>query len=109
MGAAALVVVFVVVPLLRLGQEGGGAGASPTATAAATPGDGPIVTVPDFVGMSTQQAIDVAADARLDWIVHCAQDPQQPEGIVDQEPPAGTELRRGDRMNLYSARIQDCR
>ena len=31
------------------------------------------------------------------------------EGIIDQEPPAGTQVARGAPFNLYSARISDCR
>ncbi len=109
LAAAAIVVVLVVVPLLEIGRGGGAGGASPSASAAQTPEPGNSVVVPEFIGMSTVEAIDAATAAGLDWKVHCNQDPQRPEGIIDQEPPAGAEVRRGSRMNLYSARIQDCR
>jgi serine/threonine-protein kinase len=108
LGAAAAVVVLVVVPLLDLGRAGGD---GPSTTASPSPTDqGPaVVVVPDFVGMSTQRAIKAANDADLDWTVRCNQDPDQPNGIVDQEPPPGTELHAGAPITLYSARIKDCR
>jgi len=102
-------VALVVVPLLRLGQ---GAGPQPSVTptaAATTPGDPNVVVVPDLVGMPTADAIDAARAIGLDWTVHCEHDETQPEGIIDQEPRAGTEVRPGAPFNLYSARISDCR
>ncbi len=109
LGAAALVVVLVIVPLLDLGRSEAGSDPSPTPRSSSPPAPAPVVTVPDFVGMATADAIAAADAADLDWVVHCAQDSDQPKGIIDQEPPAGTELVRGSRMNLYSARIKDCR
>ena len=110
MGAAAAVVLFVVVPLLELGRGGSAQpSASPSVPAAVTPAPGTGVTVPDLVGMSTADAVDAAREAGLDWTVHCAQDEARPEGIVDQEPPAGAVVARGSPFNLYSARISDCR
>jgi serine/threonine-protein kinase len=111
LGAAAAVVVFVVLPLLTLGNGGGGAGqptASPTAPQV-TPAAPDRVTVPDTVGMETDDAIEAATDSGLDWTVRCNQDPQRPEGIIDQEPAAGTEVAPGSPFTMYSARIQDCR
>ncbi len=113
LGAAALVVLLVVVPLLELGRLGGGNGggsASPSATAVATPEPGStFVTVPDLVGMSTDDAIAAARGSRLNWTLYCNEDPAQPEGIVDQEPPAGREVAPGSTFSLYSARVEDCR
>ncbi len=112
LGAAAAVVAFVVLPLLTIGNDGGGGGGGqPTASPTIQPtSDVPNrVTVPDTVGMSTDEAIEAAADAGLDWTVRCNQDPQRPEGIVDQEPAAGTEVAPGAAFTMFSARIQDCR
>ena len=112
LAAAAAVVVFLVVPLIELGREGGGdPPAEPTATQSepASEPAGDRTVVPDTVGMPTDEAIRAASDAGLDWTVRCAQDPQQPEGIVDQEPAAGTEVSRGAAFTMFSARIQDCR
>lgn len=111
LGAAAAVVVFVVLPLLTLGDGGGGAGqptASPTAQQE-TPAAPDRVTVPDTVGMATDDAIEAAMDAGLEWTVRCDQDPERPEGIIDQEPAAGTEVAPGSPFTMYSARIDDCR
>jgi serine/threonine-protein kinase len=111
LGAAALVVVFVVLPLLELGRQGGGGDApspSPTAAPTAEPGAN-TVAVPDLVGTSTADAIEAANAAGLNWTVYCDEDPEQPAGIIDQEPPAGTQVARGSPLSLYSARIADCR
>jgi hypothetical protein len=107
LAAAALVVVLLVVPLLRLGQGGGAAPSASPAASAAPPSS--VVIVPDLVGSSTEDAIEAARAAGLDWTVRCAQDASQPEGIIDQEPPAGTEVALGSPFSLYSARISDCR
>jgi serine/threonine-protein kinase len=112
LGAAAAVVIFVVVPLLNLGDEEAGNGAggpTPTATAEATPAAPGRVTVPETVGLSTGEAIEAATEAGLNWTVRCNQDPNRPEGIVDQEPAAGTEVAPGSAFTMFSARIQDCR
>ena len=107
--AAALVVLFVVVPLLQLGRGGAPtASVSPTPVATPPPG-GEVVVVPDLIGERTDRAIEAAREAGLVWTVHCAHDESLPEGIVDQEPPPETEVPRGSRFNLYSARISDCR
>jgi hypothetical protein len=106
--AAAAVVLFVVVPLLQLGR-GASPQPSPSASAVVTPAPGPAVTGPSLLGMPTADAVEAARAAGLDWTVHCAQNPDQPEGIIDQEPPAGTQVARGSPFNLYSARISDCR
>ena len=109
LGAAVAVVVFVVLPILDLGQTGGDGTASPSATATPTPGAPGLVTVPNTVGMDTDDAIEAANEAGLDWTVRCNQDPQRPEGIVDQEPAAGTDVRPGSAFTMFSARIRDCR
>jgi hypothetical protein len=113
-GAAVLVVIFVIVPLLQLARSpatGPGSGASPVATPSATPApaDGPTVLVPDTIGMTKDEAIAAATEADLNWTIRCAEDAAQPEGIIDQEPAAGSEVRRGSRFTMYSARISDCR
>lgn len=109
LGAAALVGLFVIVPLLQLGQ-----GAAPTQvpSVAATPApttESATVVIPDLVGRPTAEAIETARAAGLNWRVECAQDAAQPEGIIGQEPPAGTSVARGSRFTMFSARISDCR
>jgi serine/threonine-protein kinase len=110
LGAAALVVIFVVVPLLNAGRTGGpggnGADPSPSASPAPTVVRG---VVPDTVGLPTDEAIEVAREAGLDWTVRCNEDPDQDEGIIDQEPPAGTEVPPGSPFTMFSARVSDCR
>jgi hypothetical protein len=109
LGIVALVMLVVVVPLLELGRQGGGTSPSPT-SAVATPEPGsPVVIVPDVVGMSTDDAIGAARASRLEWTLYCNEDPSRPEGIVDQEPPAGREVVPGSTFSLYSARVEDCR
>jgi hypothetical protein len=108
LGAAALVVVLVVPPLLELGQGGGGSGTTPTARPTAEPGSD-TVTVPDLVGMPTVEALDAARATGLAWTLYCNEDPDQPEGIIDQEPGAGTQVAPGSTFSLYSARFADCR
>jgi len=108
LGAAALVIVLVVLPLLGLGSGGSGdPSASPdpsTPAPTVVPG-----VVPDTVGLPTDEAIDLANDAGLDWTVRCNEDQEQPEGIIDQEPPAGTEVAPGSQFTMFSARFEDCR
>ena len=104
--AAALVVIFVVVPLLQLGGGGGQDGASPTSAPTAQPGT---VLVPQTVGLPTRDAIEAASAVGLDWTVRCNEDPSQPEGIIDQEPPADTRVEPGSAFTMFSARISDCR
>jgi beta-lactam-binding protein with PASTA domain len=65
--------------------------------------------VPETVGLPTDEAIDLAEGAGLNWTVRCNEDPDQPEGIIDQEPPAGTAVAPGSRFTMFSARIEDCR
>ena len=108
LAAVGLVVVFVVLPLLDLGGNGAGsppASSSPTAGASAAPG---LVVVPQTVGLSTADAIAAAQEAGLDWTVFCDHDESRPEGIVDQEPPAGTQVAPGSGFSMYSARVSDC-
>ncbi|MEP7082141.1 MAG: protein kinase [Chloroflexota bacterium] len=106
--AAAAFVVLLVVLLLQVGQGQGG-GATPTpGPVGPTPNAG-VVVVPNTVGMATADAQRVASEAGLNWTVFCDHDESQPEGIIDQEPPAGTEVRVGSAFSMYSARIGDCR
>jgi len=65
--------------------------------------------IPATIGLPTGEAIAMARAAGLDWTVRCNQDPRLPEGIIDQEPPAGTEVAPGSAFTMYSARIDDCR
>lgn len=108
LAAAGLVLVLVVLPLLQMGRDAGAPPASATPAATAPP-DPNVVVVPDLVGRPTADAIEASRQAGLNWTVHCNHDESQPEGIIDQEPPAGTEVARGSPFNLYSARISDCR
>ena len=109
LGAAALVVALVVVPLLELGREGGGSGTTtPPAAPSGDPGSNAVV-VPDLVGVPTADALESARASGLVWTLYCNQDPEQPKGIVDQEPPAGTQVAVGSTFSLWSARIADCR
>jgi serine/threonine-protein kinase len=105
LGAAALVVALIVVPLLELGREGGGA--APSAQPTAEP-DANTVIVPDLVGQPTADALEAAGDAGLDWTLYCDEDQDQPAGIIDQEPPGGTPVAPGSTFSLYSARFSDC-
>ena len=105
LAAAALVVVLVVVPLL--GSGGGGGAGTPTGSPSVAPSVATDV-IPDTVGMATEDAIALARQAGLDWTVRCAEDASRPEGIIDQEPPAGTRVTPGSPFTMYSARFSDC-
>jgi hypothetical protein len=107
LGAAALVVALVVVPLLELGRDGGGGTASPTAAPTREPASNTGV-VPSLVGASTADALAAARASGLDWTLYCNEDRGQRSGIIDQEPPAGTEVPPGSTFSLYSARFADC-
>ena len=108
LGVAALVVLFVVVPLLDPGWLERRRRASPSATAPASVAPG-TVTVPETIGLATADAIERASEANLDWTVRCNDDPSQPEGIIHQEPEAGTPVAPGSTFTMFSARISDCR
>jgi serine/threonine-protein kinase len=110
LAAAALVVFLVVLPLLGLGDDGGGSGDLPSAeptTPVASPTVAPNV-IPATVGLPTAEAIALASEAGFNWTVRCNHDESQPEGIIDQEPAAGTEVPPGSRFTMFSARIDDC-
>ncbi len=108
LGVAALVVLFVVLPLLDLGGTGGPNESAPGETAPATGAPGTVI-VPETVGRATADAIALATEANLDWTVRCNEDQTQPEGIIGQEPPAGTEVAPRSTFTMFSARISDCR
>jgi eukaryotic-like serine/threonine-protein kinase len=107
LGAAALVIVLVVVPLFELGRDGGGAGGTSPAQPTAEP-DPNTVVVPDLVGMATADALEAARASGLDWTLFCNEDQDRPEGIIDQEPRAGRQVPPGSTFSLYSARFADC-
>jgi beta-lactam-binding protein with PASTA domain len=99
--------VLVVLPLFELGRDGGGARPSSTAAPTREPGSDAIV-VPALVGVPTADALEAARASGLDWTLYCSEDGGQPAGIIDQEPPAGTEVAPGSTFSLYSARFADC-
>ena len=103
----ALVFVLVVLPLLELGREGGGPRPSSTDAPTGEPGSNAVV-VPALVGVSTADALEAARASGLNWTLYCNEDGGQPAGIIDQEPPAGTEVPPGSTFSLYSARFADC-
>jgi hypothetical protein len=107
LAAAAAVVVFVVVPLLELPRQGAGGDPSPSSPAA--PPSIARDVIPDTVGLAAAEAIAIANQAGLNWVLECDQDAELPEGIIDQEPPAGTQVAPGSRFTMFSARIADCR
>ena len=109
LAAAALVVTLVAVPLLGLG--GGGSGDLPSAapSESAAPATVAPDVIPATIGLPTDQAIALASQVGLNWTVRCNHDESQPEGIIDQEPAAGTEVAPGSRFTMFSARIDDCR
>ncbi|HEX7173512.1 MAG TPA: protein kinase [Candidatus Limnocylindria bacterium] len=108
LGVAGLVIVLLVLPLLGVGTGGIDA---PSAEASASAPSQPVAPgiVPDTVGLPTDEAIELASEAGLDWTVRCNENREQPEGIIDQEPPAGTEVAPGSQFTMFSARIEDCR
>jgi hypothetical protein len=109
LGAAALVVALVVVPLLELGRDGGGSGTTaPPAAPTDDPGPNAVI-VPDLIGVETSDALEEARASGLDWTLYCNEDRGQPAGIIDQEPPPGTEVAPESTFSLWSARIADCR
>ncbi len=111
LGAVALVASLVIIPLLNLGTDGDGLpGSSPVITGSPTRTAAPgTVLVPETIGLPTADAIELAREAGLDWTVRCNEDPDQPEGIIGQEPPAGTAVAPGSRFTMFSARVSDCR
>ncbi|MCA1587532.1 MAG: serine/threonine-protein kinase [Chloroflexi bacterium] len=108
LGAAALVVVLIVLPLLEIGQGFGPASPTPAPSIGGPTPNAGVVVVPNTIGMSAADATRVASDAGLNWTVYCNHDESLPEGIIDQEPPARTEVRVGSAFSMYSARISDC-
>jgi len=109
LGAVALVVMLVILPLLDLGETGDASPQpSPSESAQATAPPGTVL-IPQTVGLPTADAIQLARDAGLNWRLECAEDPDQPEGIIRQEPPPGTPVAPGSRFTMFSARFfADC-
>jgi hypothetical protein len=109
LAAAALVIVLLVVPLLQRG-DGSTPGAGDASPSVAASTGVPVAegVIPAVIGLPTQEAIEIARQAGLDWTVRCAEDPSKPEGIIDQEPPAGTEVAPGSAFTMFSARFSDC-
>jgi serine/threonine-protein kinase len=110
LGLAALVVAFVVVPLVDLPDADANGTASPSSAAVATPA--PTVAadlIPETIGLPAAEAIAVANEAGLNWVLECEQNDELPDGIIDQQPVAGTQVAPGSRFTMYSARIADCR
>ncbi len=108
LAAAAAVVAFVVVPLLQLPRQGANDGSptsQPVSEAPSIAGD----VIPDTIGLPAAEAIAIANQAGLNWVLECEQNADLPEGIIDQEPPAGTQVAPGSRFTMFSARIADCR
>jgi eukaryotic-like serine/threonine-protein kinase len=109
LGAAGFVVLLVILLLeIGQGQPGASPGSGQSAPVGPTPNAG-VVVVPNTIGMAAADAKRAASEAGLNWTVHCDHDEELPEGIIDQEPPAGTEVRVGSAFSMYSARIADCR
>ena len=109
LAAAGLVIVLVVLPLLQRGDGDPGTGEPGVSTVASGSPTVANDVIPEVIGLPTADAIELARQAGLRWTVQCAQDPQRPEGIIDQEPPAGTEVAPGAAFTMFSARISDCR
>jgi hypothetical protein len=107
LAAAGLVVGLVVLPLLDLGDDSSAA-ESQAPAASSAPTVAPNV-IPETIGMPTDEAIAAAQAAGLNWTVRCNHDESEPEGIIHQEPAAGTEVAPGSRFTMFSARIGDCR
>ena len=80
-----------------------GGDASPSVQASARPG---LVIVPNTIGMTFQEGIDAATAAGLDWTVACSTQPDRPEQIFDQEPPAGTEVAPGSPFTMFFPRFE---
>ena len=110
LAAAAGVVGFIVLPLLSL-RDGGTGGADASASVPPSAAEASVApnVIPDTVGKSFDEAIALATEAGLNWTVQCNHDESQPPGIIDQEPPAGTQVAPGSRFTMFSARIDDCR
>ena len=106
LGAVGLVVLLVIVPLLDLGGQGiVPASQAPTPVPSVPAGS---TIVPEAIGLSAADAFAVSNEAGLNATLFCNEDPSQPEGVIHQEPPAGTIVLRGSRFSMYSARIADC-
>jgi hypothetical protein len=99
-----------VVPLVDLPDADANGTASPSSAAVATPA--PTVAadlIPETIGLPAAEAIAVANEAGLNWVLECEQNDELPDGIIDQQPVAGTQVAPGSRFTMYSARIADCR
>lgn len=98
-------IVFVVWLVFAVGSNGFriGGDASPSTQASARPG---LVIVPNTIGMTFQEGIDAATAAGLDWTVACSTQPDRPEQIFDQEPPAGTQVAPGSPFTMFFPRFE---
>ena len=111
-GVVALVVtVAAVAGLTAIGLRGTGGvpGTAPSSSRPAvdaTPTALPAgkVEVPQFVGLSEQDAIAASRAAGLDWTIHWRVRPDLPAGIYAQQPDAGTVVNVGSKLDLWSNR-----
>ncbi|MFN2483615.1 MAG: protein kinase [Candidatus Limnocylindria bacterium] len=62
------------------------------------------VRVPNVVGLSEDEAIAAATEARLAWTHHWRTDPSAPVGVYAQDLDAGTIVPPGTEFNFYSNR-----
>jgi serine/threonine-protein kinase len=111
LGAALLVIAFVVVPLLQLGLADGGGVPEATPTPVVTTGETPppgFVLIPDTVGLSAEEAIATASEAGLNWTLSCNHDESLEPRVYDQEPPAGTPVAPGSRFTMFYPRTDPC-
>lgn len=93
--------------VFALGSGGLRLGTGPTETPlpSSAPGSG-LVTVPDTVGLTFDEGIDAARRAGLDWTVACNTQPELPEEIYAQEPPAGEQVKPGSRFTMFFPRFE---
>jgi len=90
-------------------QEGPAASPSPTPTPTRTPEPSPsptpaTVRVPDFEGMTRDEAEILAARRGLDLRVTTRRTSEAPRGtVIDQDPAAGASVERGERVTIVVA------
>jgi serine/threonine-protein kinase len=91
--------VTVLVLLLAFGLAGCG-GDDDEATPQATTGPGSATTVPDLAGTQLAEAAQQLADEGLRVAVQYVPSEQSKGSVIGQERPAGTELQRGDTVDV---------